>query len=130
MALTPNNDMFKIADHVGEVFAVRKVKLGERATMHDKDGKATKVAEVGEMAIAGPPDADGNQALSIVLNVVVFGNAVINVLAQAAGDEWLIGRWGQGLKTPGKNAAWLVLEIPQAEMDEVEAALASFDKGF
>jgi hypothetical protein len=120
MALKPTlGSSFDVKDHLGEIMAARQVRIDNIPTSYGP----SDVAICGELAVQGE-----DQTLSVLTDVYIFGRALVRTLAAAKGDEWLIGKWSQGVAKPGQTAAWLIVEISDEETAAVEAALKAQDE--
>jgi hypothetical protein len=119
MALKPNNDQFKPTDHLGKVMAARRVTIERDVTT---SFGVKDVAQCGELAYEGK---DG--ALHILSGVPIFNLALVRILGEASGDEWLIGRIGQAKAMPGQNPAVILVEMSDDETAKVEQALLALD---
>src|ERR1700691_1064449 len=78
--------------------------------------------------VHGPSDAiagdihvlDGPKGGETFETTLIFGGALIGSLRSAIGGEPVLGRIGQGLAKPGKNAPWII-----APFNDADAKLAT-----
>ena len=71
---------------------------------------------------------DGPKAGTSYENTLIFGKALVGPLRNAIGGDPVLGRIGQGVAAPGKNAAWVLQPYTDADAQLATAWINSRPK--